>query len=94
MYTPLDAYPLPNMEEFINNIAQYKVFSSIDLKSAYHQVPLREEEKLYTAFEADGCLYHSNRMPFGLTNGVSVHQRIVNDFISSNNIISVQWNTN
>ena len=40
-YTQPDTYPLPLMEEFINKIARYKVFSTVDLKSAYHQIPIR-----------------------------------------------------
>ena len=53
-FTELDAYPLPNMNDTVREVATYKVFSTLDLKSAYHQVPIREEEKLYTGFEADG----------------------------------------
>ena len=86
MYTQLDAFPLPRIDDFVNNIASYKVFSSIDLKSAYHQVTLDESDKIYTAFEADGALYQFTRMPSGVTNGVSCFQRIVNDFIAANNL--------
>ena len=53
-YTPLDAYPIPRIHDLVHDLAKYKVFSKLDLKSAYYQVPLREEEKLFTAFEADG----------------------------------------
>ncbi|XP_068222852.1 uncharacterized protein [Palaemon carinicauda] len=55
-FTELDAYPLPRIDETVNNVSRYKVFSTLDLKSAYHQVPIREDEKLYTAFEASGKL--------------------------------------
>ena len=44
-FTQLDAYPLPRIDEITNKIAQYKVFSTIDLKSAYHQVPLSDTDK-------------------------------------------------
>ena len=81
-YTNLDAYPLPNIEETVNKISQYRVFSTIDLKSAYHQVPIREHEKKYTAFEANKCLYQFCRIPFGVTNGVAAFQRIMNSFIA------------
>ena len=40
-YTQLDIYPLPLMDEFINKIARHKVFSTVDLKSAHHQIPIR-----------------------------------------------------
>jgi len=51
-FTLLDAFPLPNINELVNQIAQFRVFTTVNLKSAYHQIPLREEDKLYTAFEA------------------------------------------
>ena len=63
------------------------MFSTIDLKSAYHQVPLREEDKKFTAFEANGCLYQFRKMPFGVTNGVATFQRIMNDFITSEGLL-------
>ncbi|XP_038652364.1 uncharacterized protein LOC119965671 [Scyliorhinus canicula] len=74
-FTQLDAYPLPRISTMVNEIATYKVFSTVDLKSAYHQLPIRASDRLYTAFEADGRLYHFLRVPFGVTNGVSVFQR-------------------
>ena len=78
----MNAYPLPSIDETVNKIAQYRVFSTIDLKSAYHQVLLQEEDKQYTAFEANNTLYQFRRIPFGVTNGVAAFQRIMNDFIS------------
>ena len=41
-FTQLDAFPLPHINELVNGIAQYRVFSTINLRSAYHQVPLRQ----------------------------------------------------
>ena len=37
-YTQLDAYPLPRIDNLVNNVSQYSIFSTIDLTSAYHQV--------------------------------------------------------
>ena len=48
-YTQLDAYPLPDIENMVREIAKYSVFSTVDLRSAYHQVPLKIEDKPYTA---------------------------------------------
>ena len=61
-YTPLDAYPLPNISDLVNKIAQYSWFSVLDLKSAYHQVPIAENEKYFTAFEAAGDFINSNEL--------------------------------
>ncbi len=74
-FTQLDAFPLPRISDTINEIALYRVFSTLDLQSAYHQIPLKDEDKPYTAFEAKGGLYQFTRLPFGVTNGVACFQR-------------------
>ena len=84
-YTLLDAYPLPRMRDVVQNVARYKVYSTLDLTSAYHQVELPPQDRLYTAFEADGALWQWKRIPFGLTNAVPCFQRIIDDIIKSNN---------
>lgn len=80
-YTLLDGYPLPRIDDTVNMIAQHSVFSTIDLRSAYHQMPIRVEDRLYTAFEACGKLYQFTRVPFGVTNGVACFQRVMDSFI-------------
>jgi len=84
-FTLLDAYPLPCMQTVGNSVAQYNWFSSLDLKSAYHQVPILPEERLFTAFEANCQLYQFTCIPFGLKNAVPCFQRVVNEIISKYN---------
>jgi len=69
-YTHLDAYPLPSLEDIVSKVSKNSVFTTIDLKSAYHQVPLREKDRPFTAFEACGRLYQFRRLAFGLTDDV------------------------
>ena len=85
-YTILDAYPMPTIEELIKQIAQNKVFSTIDMKSAYHQVPIKPEDYYLTAFEANGKLYEFKRLPFGCTNVVPIFQRTMNEYIEKNKL--------
>ena len=61
----------------VNKLAQYKVFSTYDLKNSYHQNPISQAERKYTAFEVGGQLYQFFRIPFGVTNGVVVFQRLM-----------------
>ena len=61
-FTLLDGYRRPRIDDMVNKIAQYRVFSSIDLRSADHQLPIKDEDKPYTAFESDGSLYTSLRL--------------------------------
>ena len=44
-FTMLDAYPLPKISEIVNNVAHFKVLSSLDLKRAYHQIPLHPDHR-------------------------------------------------
>ncbi|GFY21845.1 retrovirus-related Pol polyprotein from transposon opus [Trichonephila clavipes] len=80
-YTFLDAYPLPKIEEVILKISRNKVFSKIDLQSAYHQIPIQDSERHYTAFEACEKLYQLLRVLFGVTNGVACFQRVIDKII-------------
>ncbi|GFW06173.1 retrovirus-related Pol polyprotein from transposon opus [Trichonephila clavipes] len=82
-YTLLDAYPLPKIEEVILKISKNKLFSKIDLQRAYHQIPIQDSERHYTAFEACGKLYQFLRVPFGVTNGVACFQRVIDKIIEN-----------
>ena len=88
-FTNLDAYPLPRIEVLVNRIASDKYYSSIDLRSAYHQIPLQEKERIYTSFQACRRLYRYKRLPFGVKNGVSVFQRVIDDFIKRHKLQNV-----
>ena len=88
-FTLLDAFPLPRINDQINAIAQYSVFSTIDLCSAYHQIPLRRSERHYTAFEASNGLYQFTHVPFGVTNGIACFQLEMTNFIYKENLAGV-----
>lgn len=85
-FTELDAYPLPNIETLVAKVAKNNFFSQIDLKSAYHQIPIPLRDRKYTAFEADGSLYQFTRIPFGVTNGVAAFQRTLQYIIDTENL--------
>ena len=88
-FTQLDAFSLPRISDTVNEIAQYKVFSTLDLQSSYHQLPLKEDDKPYTAFEAKGGLYQFTRLPFGVTNEVACFQREMMKFVEDNHLKAV-----
>ena len=65
-FTQLDAYPLPRIEDQVAELSKCKFFSTLDLKSAYYQVPIPLEDRKYTGFEALGKLYQFTRMSLGV----------------------------
>ena len=85
-FCELDGYPFPNIDEMANKVAQFSFYSTYDLKSAYHQIPIRESDKPYTAFEAAGRLYQFTCIPYGVSNGVSAFQRAIDKIIDENDL--------
>lgn len=85
-FTYLDAYPQKNISELIETVSKYEIYSTLDLQSAYHQIPIKVEEKHFTAFEANGNLYQFKRIPFGVTNGVACFQRVIDDIIEKEKV--------
>ena len=83
-FTLLDGYPLPCVPDVVDKVAPYNVYSTLDMKSAYHQVELPADQQIFTAFEADGGLYQWRRIPLGLNNAVPCFQRIVDEIIEAN----------
>ena len=76
--TKKDAYPIPYISAILDRLSDARYISSIDIKSAFWQVPLSESSRELTAFTVPGRnLYHFLRMPFGLTNAPATWQRIV-----------------
>ena len=75
--TTKDAYPLPRISDCLDAVAGAKLFSSIDLTSSFHQVPIKEEDIPKTAFCTKYGLYEYLTMPMGLTNSPAVMQRLM-----------------
>lgn len=88
-FTKLDAYPVPRIDEMVEEISKYKFYTTLDLSSAYHQIPICEDERPFTAFEANGKLYQFLVIPFGVTNGVSCFQRTVDDIVTAENLTGI-----
>ncbi len=75
--TRKDAYPLPRIEESLDALTGARWFSTLDLASGYNQVPVAEADRSKTAFCTPFGLFEFLRMPFGLCNGPSTFQRLM-----------------
>ena len=72
-----DAYPLPKIDECLDTLSGSQFFSTLDLASGYHQVPLHEDDKEKTAFSTRKGHFHYTAMPFGLANSPSSFERLM-----------------
>ena len=77
--TDQDAYPLPVIDDILDQLEQAKFFSAFDMSAGSHQIPMQEESKKYTAFSISQGYYEYNRMPFGLKNVPATFQRMMDN---------------
>ena len=75
----VERYPMPNIHKMLSMLESAKVFITIDLSSAYHQIPLTDESKDITAFITTEGLFRFMRIPFGLASASSVFQRMMHN---------------
>ena len=80
-HTVIYAYPLPLIEPLIERVSQNQIFSSLDLRSAFHQISLKPSERQLTAFEGAGRLYEWCVLPFGLTNCGVVFAKVLGELV-------------
>lgn len=72
--TIVQSYPIPIVWDLIDQFENCEYFSVLDIKSAYHQIPMNPEHSYLTAFTVDYWKYEYDRMPMGLAGAPATMQ--------------------
>ena len=72
-----DKFPLPRMDDLLDQLGNAKFFSVVDLLNGFHQIELDEESKNLTSFSTDKGSFKFNSLPFGLKVGPNSFQRMM-----------------
>ena len=70
-----DSFPLPRIDDSLDKLGKAKRFTTCDIGSAFWNIPCKESDCQYTAFNTPLGLMEYTRMGFGLCNSSAVFQR-------------------
>ena len=72
-----DSYPMPTIEQALDQFGGAVVFSVLDLNCAYYQIPLSKRSRRITAFCTPFELFEFNKLPMGISVGSQGLSRVI-----------------
>ena len=81
----MSAWPLPHIDDILATLGEARVFTSLDLRSGYFQIPLDDDAKEKCTFTSHRGLFSFNVLPFGLTSAPSLFTSLMTQVLDGIN---------
>ena len=78
----VETYPIPQIEDMHSALRGCTVFSVLDMKQAYHQIPTEKESQPYLTIDTHIGRFVFKRLPNGIHSGPAIFQRIMDNLLS------------
>ena len=72
-----ERYPIPTVEQILQDLIGARVFSKLDLRWGYHHIELDEQSKQYTTFATHTGLYRYKHLMFGVSAAPEIYQHVI-----------------
>ena len=89
--TQPDPYQMPLIDDILEALACAKFISKVDLNKGFHQIPVEPSHYQKTAFCTPWGKYEFRVMPFGVRNGPSVFQRLMDRVLHRDGDLAVVY---
>ena len=77
--TTKNRYPVPHIDDLLDQLKDVVYFSKLDLRSGYHQIRVAEQDVWKNTFKTKQGIYEWMFMPSGLTNARAPFMQVMND---------------
>ena len=88
LVTVSDPYPIPRIEDMIDNVGGSRWITAIDLTKGYWQVPMEKTSQPKTAFFTPWGKYEFTTMPFGLVAAPLTFQRLMDNIFADTTLFA------
>lgn len=87
-----ESHPFPRIDDLVVNVGECRWFTALDINSAFWSIPVREKDRMKTAFITQKGHWQWKVLPFGFKNSPAIFQRTLSAVLRKNNLSSFSVN--